>query len=390
MISVGIDVAKDKHDCCIINSYGEVLEDSFVITNNKEGFDELYLKIEKYIEEKEKIKVGLEATGHYSKNILNFLFDKNLCIYLINPLQTDLYRKATSLRKTKTDKIDACNIALLLLSGIDLKPYTKKSYQISNLKQLTRSRFSTMHDRSKQKIKFVKLIDIVFPELEKIIKDVNSKTIYELINKYPSANKIASAHISTLVKLISKHSRNKISYEKIESIYMAAKNSIGTSTVATTLEIKHTIMLLKVYDEQIKDLDLKIKEILSEMNTQITSIPGIGITTGASIIAEIGDISLFSSPDKIQAFAGISPSTYQSGKLDNCYSHMEKRGSKFLRYSIFIAARCVVMWDKRFRDYMNKKLNEGKHYFVALSHVAKKLIRIIFALETKHQSYKIN
>ena len=130
MICIGIDVAKNKHDCCIINGEGKVLTEKMTIQNNGEGFMELYGKIKSYIETGEKVKVGLEATGHYTNNLLYFLFKKGLLVYLINPLQTDRYRKATSLRKTKTDKIDAYNIALLLISSIPLKPYTEKLYQI--------------------------------------------------------------------------------------------------------------------------------------------------------------------------------------------------------------------------------------------------------------------
>ena len=108
MIYVGIDVAKDKHDCFIMNSEGEVLFKPFVIRNNRAGFDSLCEKIYSVAESSEKIKVGLEATGHYSYNILGYLLDKGLPTYVINPLHTNLYRKSLSLRKTKTDKCKTC------------------------------------------------------------------------------------------------------------------------------------------------------------------------------------------------------------------------------------------------------------------------------------------
>ena len=94
MIFVGIDVAKDKHDCFIMNSDGEVMFNVFTISNNKEGFDTLYQNIKSISNDFDKIKVGLEATGHYSYNILGFLIDKGLNTYLINPLHTNLYRKS--------------------------------------------------------------------------------------------------------------------------------------------------------------------------------------------------------------------------------------------------------------------------------------------------------
>ena len=109
----------------------------------------------------------------------------------------------------------------------------------------------------------------------------------------------------------------------------------------------------------------------------------------AMIISEIGDFNNFSSPDKILAFAGVSPSTYQSGKLEGAYSHMEKRGSRYLRYALYQAAIYVSHWDKTFAAYLKKKRSEGKHYFVALSHVIKKLVRLIFCLQKSGQTYRV-
>ena len=105
------------------------------------------------------------------------------------------------------------------------------------------------------------------------------------------------------------------------------------------------------------------------------------------IIAEIGDFSRFDSADKILAYSGMSPSTYQSGQLDNCYSHMEKRGSRYLRYALYNATKYVCHWDKSFGAYLDKKRAEGKHYNVALSHATKKLVRLIFAMEKSKQAY---
>ena len=108
---------------------------------------------------------------------------------------------------------------------------------------------------------------------------------------------------------------------------------------------------------------------------------------GAMIIAEIGDFNRFDSPDKILAYAGFSPSTYQSGQLDGCYAHMEKRGSRYLRYALYNAAKYVCHWEPTFAQYLAKKRAEGKHYNVALSHAVKKLVRVIYHLEKSKQQY---
>ena len=151
MICVGIDIAKDKHDCFIISSEGEVLADVFTIPNNAEGFDRLLQAIRCCTRPTDKIKVGLEATGHYSYNILGFLLNKGLPTYVINPLHTNLYRKSLSLRKTKTDRVDARTIATMLMSDVDLKSYTDTSYHNEELKSLTRYRFDKVRERAKLK-----------------------------------------------------------------------------------------------------------------------------------------------------------------------------------------------------------------------------------------------
>ena len=141
VVSVGIDVSKDKHDCFIVSSDGEVLADVFTISNTLDGFHYLLQRIQDCTTPKDKIKVGLEATGHYSYNLLGFLLDNGLTTYVLNPLRTNLYRKSFSLRKTKTDRVDARTIASMLLSDVGLKPYTDTAYHNEELKSLTRYRF---------------------------------------------------------------------------------------------------------------------------------------------------------------------------------------------------------------------------------------------------------
>lgn len=175
-ILVGIDVAKDKHDCFIMNSEGEVLAKPFTIFNNKEGFDFLYEKIQS-VSSSDNIKVGLEATGHYSYNIIGFLLNKGLATFILNPLHTNLYRKSLSLRKTKTDKIDSTTIAMMLLSDVSLKSYSDISYHNEDLKSLTRYRFSKVEERAKLKTSLSRLAQILFPELEKLVPTLHMTSI---------------------------------------------------------------------------------------------------------------------------------------------------------------------------------------------------------------------
>lgn len=168
----------------------------------------------------------------------------------------------------------------------------------------------------------------------------------------------------------------------------AARSSIGSHMPAKSLELKHAIRLTRELDVEIDEIKNDIRRIMDDdIRSPILTIPGISYRIGAMIIAEIGDFSRFDSPDRILAYADMSPSTYQSGRLDNCYSHMEKRRSKYLRYALFNATKYVCFGDESFAMYPAKKRAEGKHYNVALSHVAKKLVRLIYAMERSGQPY---
>ena len=390
MICVGIDVAKDKHDCFILSSEGEVLADVFTIPNNRDGFETLLQRIRSCALPADKIKVGLEATGHYSYNILGFLLDSGLATYVINPLHTNLYRKSLSLRKTKTDRIDARTIATMLMSDVDLKSYTDTAYHNEELKSLTRYRFDKVRQRAKLKQSVSRLVNILFPELEKLVPMLHMASVYALLSDLPGAQQIAAAHLTHLKTLLDNASKGRYDRDKAVEIREAARRSIGSTMPAKSLELRHTIQLIRELDKEIDEVEAAIEKIMSSIQSPITTIPGMGLRMGAMILAEVGDFSNFDSPDKILAYAGLSPSTYESGKLKatGTYAHMEKRGSRYLRYALFNATKYVCHWDPTFAAYLDKKLAEGKHYNVATSHAAKKLVRVIYALQKSGQAYQ--
>ena len=387
MIYVGIDVSKDKHDCTIVSSDGKILADVFTIQNNLDGFQLLFQKIKSAAPDLTKVKVGLEATGHYSYNILGFLLDKGLATYVINPLHTNLFRKSTSLRQTKTDRIDARIIATMMMSGVVLSSYTATSYHNEELKSLSRYRFDKVRDRAKLKQSVSRLVNILFPELEQLVSSLHIAVVYAMLFELPGAKQIASCHLTHLTRILSTASKGRYDRSKAVEFRDAAKRSIGSVMPAKSLELQHTIRLIRELDTEIAEIETSLKQMMDEIDSPILTIPGISYRMGAMILAEIGDFSRFASPDKLLAYAGLSPSTYQSGKLDNAYAHMEKRGSRYLRYALYNATRYVCLWDNTFAVYLAKKRAEGKHYNVAISHAEKKLIRLIFALQRSGQSY---
>ena len=324
MICIGIDVAKDKHDCFIMSSEGEILADVFTIPNNRDGFRCLLGRIQACAAAQDKIKVGLEATGHYSYNILGFLLDSGLTTYVLNPLHTNLYRKSLTLRKTKTDRVDARTIAAMLMSDVGLKPYTDTAYHNEELKSLTRYRFDKVKERAKLKSSIARLVCILFPELENLVSTLHLASVYALLSEFPGADQIADAHLTRLKALLHDASKGRYGRDMAVEIREAAKASIGSKMPAKSLELRHTIQLIRELDTEIEEIEAAIQGIMDELHSPITTIPGIGFRMGAMILAEVGDFSRFDSPDKVLAYAGLSPSTYQSGQLTNGYARDRK------------------------------------------------------------------
>lgn len=388
MIYVGIDVAKDKHDCFITNSDGEVLRNAFTISNSMAGFRELYETILSFESNPSPLnmRIGLEATGHYSNNLIDFLLAKNLNPVVLNPLSTNLFRKGQSLRKTKTDKSDARFITMMLITE-DIKPYTPVSYHIQELKALTRHRFRLVQERSRFKVSYARIIDIVFPELHAIVWATTQKSMLLTLLELPNTGAIANCHLTRLVNLLSSNSRGRYQRDKAVEIRELARNSIGSNSPALGFELQQVIRTILFLQDQIDLLDKQIKQVMLEIDSPIMSVTGISYTLAAIILAEIGDVELFESPAKLLAFAGLEPSTYQSGNFTASHATMVKRGSKYLRWAILNAVRLVCMRDTAFRSYRDKKVSEGKHFFVALSHTAKKLVRVLFYLLKNNQRF---
>lgn len=386
MIYVGIDVAKDKHDCLIMNSDGVILSEVFVIQNNRIGFEELLFEISKYSIDFSEVRVGLEATGHYSDNLLELLISNSIHTTVINPLHTNLYRKSLSLRKTKTDRIDAYSIMTMLRTEL-LKPYSHLSYHVRELKSLTRYRFSLVQDCAKLKTSYSRLCVILFPELEKLVPTLHLVSVYTLLSEFPSIKAISDCHLTRLTNILLKASKGRYGKDKAIQIRDEAKVSIGSFSMVKSLELQQTISRIQTLQTQIQQVESQINPIVDSLNSPLLSIPGISYRMAAIIIAETNNFINFNCAEQVLAYAGMEPSVYQSGQLTSTHAKMVKRGSKYLRYAIFNATKYVCHWEETFAFYLAKKRNEGKAYNVAVSHAAKKLVRVMFHLVKENQVF---
>ena len=377
MIYVGIDISKYKHDCFICNDLGEIIVENLSFENTKKGFQQFLDLLKSY--DNSNVHIGLEATGHYGLNLKLFLEKNNYTFMEFNPLLVKEFSKSLSLRKTKTDKADAMTIAQKLLS-VPYKPNSKLFYHKYSMKSLSRLRETLVKQRSKYMVQMTNILDIIFPEFKPFFSNRFSTTSLYILEKYTSVDKIANMRDFDTLKSLS---RSHFTYSKFIKLKDLAKNTIGESNEIFELQLQILLNLYKEIDIKIDSIDNQISTIVKELNPPTLSIPGIGVNSCATIISEFGDISKFSNPSKMLSFAGLEPGISESGTLSS-KGKMVKRGSGYLRYALMNVAMVVIANNHVFYDYYFKKRSEGKCHRVALSHVCKKLIRVIYILETKN------
>ena len=371
---IGIDISKYKHDFCIISNTDDIIVENSSFDNNKKGFQTFLEQLKPY--NKSDVHIAFEATGHYSLNLELFLIDQGFSFMKMNPLVIHQFLKTRSLRRTKTDKVDSLTIANCLMS-VPYKPNSDLLYNIYTLKSLCRSREALIKERSKFAILLTNELDKSFPELKPFFNNMICETLLYILDKYKN-----TSHISLMKDYDSlrKISRGKFSYVKFAQLKELAKNSVGYHDENSDLLISTYVSLYNDFNDKIDPINKQISTIIKELNPRMLSIPGLGEISAATILSEYGDIKNFSSPNKMLAFAGLEPSIIQSGTLEY-NGRMVKHGSGHLRYAIMNIALSILRYSPTFYDYYLKKRSEGKCHRVALSHVCKKLIRVIYSLE---------
>ena len=302
----------------------------------------------------------------------------------LNPLLLKQFVKSHSLRRTKTDSID-CQIISRYLMTVEYKPYPTEFYHMYCLKSLTRMREKMIRQRSRYLVQMTNVLDHTFPEFKPFFNGRFSEASLYLLERYRTPEAISRITLKTYNKL-HELTRGRFNLERYHKLKTLAKNTIGESDEVYELELKTLLELYRFVDEKIHQFDGTIAQYMKVLNPMTLTIPGIGMISAACIIAEYGDISRFSGPAAMLSFAGMEPGYYQSG-ISEYEGHMVKRGSSYLRCAIYNVCLPLVHSNPVFSEYYHKKREEGKPYKVAISHVAKKLIRIIYTLETQHVPY---
>ena len=388
MILVGIDIGKTKHTFSIVDSgTGEILLNPSVFDNNQNGFLFLIRKLIGY--DKTDILIGMEDTGHYHFALLKYLLDSRYTVALINPTTTDLTRKIQG-GITKNDPLDSLTICDVLSSNQRKKPYriTKVNrFELYEQKQLTRHHHNLKEELNIYKNRLQKCIDIVFPEFNSLFKSKYGIVYMNILKTFSSAETIANADIRSIRKCFELKGQGKRISLSAEQLKSVAKSSIGIPSVAEEIQIRHIVCQIELLEKQLSEIDKRIEEFSVQNNSTILSIPGISHFSGTSILAELGDICNYQKASQIIKFAGVAPYHYQSNQFTAQHTAITKKGSRYLRKTLYQIIVPVIFHNEVFHTYYNKKLAEGKGHRCAQGHCIRKLLRIIYHLLTTGQRF---
>lgn len=387
---VGIDIAKRGHVVAVRGADGEPCGQAVGFGNDERGFSALLGRLAELGVDCSDCIVAMESTGHYWIALWEFLSERGWPVAVVNPVLTDAYRKMDSLRKTKTDKVDA-----LVIAGFarfrGLGPTSVSPEVTDGVKQLTRYRAHLVKERTALKNRATACADRVFPELAEVVGGMKSATARALLRDFGTPGRIAETDIRTLEKAVRTASRGRFGRAKAEEVKAAAKRSVGATFAAESVafELKSLVDTVEYLDRQIDELEAEAcREMDQEVRALLTSIPGIGDVSAATIAAEIGAPERFESPKKLVAYAGIDASASDSGDFESAENHMSKRGSSYLRYALMTAADRARVHDPYFGDYYDSMIARGKHHYVAVSGVARKLCGVILAVLRERRPYE--
>ncbi|MGX8794461.1 IS110 family RNA-guided transposase [Oceanobacillus sp. M60] len=392
MFYLGIDIGKCTHVASVMDDTGKIVLKGFSFPNTLEGGHALLTRLRTISDNPSHFLTGMEATGHYWLALFSFLDDADYFVHVINPIQTDGWRKGTEIRKRKTDIIDSVLIADLIRYG-SFADTALANEEMFSLRQLTRYRSYLVGTAGDFKRKIIAVLDQVFPEYDTVFSKIGvfGKASKAALFEYSTPDAFNEISADTLAETLRLASRNRVGLVKAESLKTAALDSFGIRFAqdAFTFQLRSMIEQLNFLETQIKQAEEEINQLMTSVNSVIETIPGIGPITGATILGEIGDIHKFSSPKKLVAYAGIDASVSQSGQFDATHNVMSKRGSPYLRKSLFQAAIVASRSDPVLKAFYEKKRSEGKHHLTAIGAVSRKLCYIIHAILTKNEPYEI-
>ena len=388
MIYAGVDIAKTDHVIGAVDEAGAEAAKPMGFRNTEAGFERCVAWLESVAESQEDVFVGMEATGHYWRACFAYLVAAGYRVCVVNPMQVHAMRRLKGLAGVKNDRIDARLIAETLRQG-DYDETRLATDEVQALRQLTRYRQALKQELAAVKTQAVCVLDAYFPEYAGLFSDVFGAASLKVLAECPTPSEVGRRRASTIAKLLSEGSRGRLGEEKAAQIKAAAKSSVGVrlGEDAASFQIRTQVSQIRFLNATIAKVEREVASLLAKVEPNITTIPGVSTTTGAQIVAEIGDAGRFGGGASIVRYAGLDSGVSESGKFSARGVPITKHGSPYLRRALWLAANRARQYDPRLRAFYEKKRREGKPHRVAVTAVARKLCHVVYAVMRDGEPY---
>lgn len=388
MIYAGVDIAKVDHVIGAVDEAGAEAARPMKFKNSEAGFERCIAWLESVAESEDEVFVGMEATGHYWKACFAHLMAAGYRVCVVNPMQVHAMRRLRGLSGVKNDRIDSRLIAETLRQG-DYDETRLATDELQALKQLTRYHQGLKQELATVKTQAICVLDAYFPEYASLFSDMFGAASLRVLAECPTPSEIARKRASSIAKLLSEGSRGRLGADKAAQVKAAAKHSVGIKLgeEAASFQVRTMVSQVEFLNATIAKVEKEVASLLEEVEPNITTIPGVSTTTGAQIVAEIGDVKRFRNAASIVKYAGLNSGVDESGKYSAEGVPITKHGSPYLRRSMWLAANRARQYDPKLREYYDKLRRRGKPHRVAVTAVARKLCHVVYAVMRDGEPY---
>ncbi len=391
MNAVGIDVSKGKSTIAVMRPFGEVVASPYDVGHTESELKELARFLKSLPGE---TRVLMEYTGRYYEPIAQYLHEAGIFVSVVNAILAHDY-SGNSLRKVKTDKIDAVKLANMAIDRwLQLVEYVPEDEIRQTLKICNRQYNQYNKLKTMLKNNLIALLDQTFPDVNKLFSslarksDGHEKWVDFALKFWHSECVCGTSEKQFKDKYKRWCKRNGYYYtsDKAEDIYAEACGNVGLLPMceSTKILVTQAIIQLQAVEETIAAIKREMQNLASTLPEYDTvmALYGVGEVLGPQLIAEIGDVSRFKSKKSLIAFAGIDSPADQSGQVDNKSKAITKRGSASLRKTLFQVMTVILQnspEDEPIYTYLDKKRSEGKPYRVYMIAASNKFLRIYYA-----------
>jgi transposase len=390
MIYAGIDIGKNEHGFAVVKDRNNNFVKPRMIKNDIEGLTQVISVLQEHEPDQENVIIGMEATGHYWLPAASFFRSRGYQVDVFNPILSGK-REQQSVRGSKSDKSSAVAIAKVVRDD-DYSVCNDRGDEAEQTRALLRQRSNLVEIRTELANRIIAYWDVSFPELQSHLTtdQLTTLTGLSLLEKFACAREIADSHLTRLKSVLGKIAKE----DKIKAIRESARHSIGLDNKVSHMAVLSDVRMFRHVRSEIHLIEKQLEELASEKTKLLKSIPGIGPIASAYFMAAIGDFEEFRKKsdkplhNRILAFAGAEPRIRSSGKFTGQIK-MSKRGDRHFRHALFMAAESARKCCPYFKSIYDRQKLRGKHHYVAVSHVMRKMVVIATAMLKKNEQFSL-